>query len=75
MREVFSNPLAVIIYVLSMVSLSYHLMHGFQSAFQTLGLNHKKYTPIIKKLGIIYSILIPFIFALMPLAFYFGIIK
>jgi succinate dehydrogenase / fumarate reductase cytochrome b subunit len=50
-------------------------MHGFQSAFQTLGLNHKKYTPVIKKLGIIYSILIPFIFALMPLAFYFGIIK
>lgn len=75
MREVFSNPLAVIIYVLSMFSLSYHLMHGFQSAFQTLGLNHKKYTPVIKKLGIIYSILIPFIFALMPLAFYFGIIK
>ncbi len=75
MREVFSNPLAVIIYVLAMFSLSYHLMHGFQSAFQTLGLNHKKYTPVIKKLGIIYSILIPFIFALMPLAFYFGIIK
>jgi succinate dehydrogenase / fumarate reductase cytochrome b subunit len=75
MREVFSNPLAVTIYVLSMFSLSYHLMHGFQSAFQTLGLNHKKYTPVIKKLGIIYSILIPFIFALMPLAFYFGIIK
>jgi succinate dehydrogenase / fumarate reductase cytochrome b subunit len=75
MREVFSNSLAVIIYVLSMVSLSYHLMHGFQSAFQTLGLNHKKYTPFIKKIGIIYSILIPFIFALMPLAFYFGIIK
>jgi succinate dehydrogenase / fumarate reductase cytochrome b subunit len=75
MREVFSNPLAVIIYVLAMFSLSYHLMHGFQSAFQTLGLNHKKYTPVIKKIGIIYSILIPFIFALMPLAFYFGIIK
>ncbi len=75
MKEVFSNPIPVIIYVLAMISLSYHLMHGFQSAFQTLGLNHKKYTPIIKKIGFIYSIIIPLLFALMPLAFYFGIIR
>lgn len=75
MKEVFENPIIVLIYVLAQISLSYHLMHGFQSAFQTLGLNHKKYTPIIKKIGIIYSILIPFIFALMPLAMYFQIIK
>lgn len=75
MKEVFENPIVVLIYVLAQISLSYHLMHGFQSAFQTLGLNHKKYTPIIKKIGIIYSILIPFIFALMPLAMYFQIIK
>ena len=75
MKEVFSSPIPVIIYILSMVSLSYHLMHGFQSAFQTLGLYHKKYTPIIKKIGYIYSIIIPFLFALMPLAFYLGWIK
>jgi succinate dehydrogenase / fumarate reductase cytochrome b subunit len=37
-------------------------MHGFPSAFQTLGLNHKKYTPIIKKLGMAYAIIIPGIF-------------
>lgn len=75
MKEVFSNPIPVLIYVLAMISLAYHLMHGFQSAFQTLGLYHKKYTPIIKKIGIIYSIIIPLLFALMPLAFYFGWIK
>ncbi len=75
MKEVFSNPIPVSIYILAMVSLSYHLLHGFQSAFQTLGLNHKKYTPIIKKIGVIYSIIIPLLFALMPLAFYFGWIK
>ncbi len=75
MKEVFENPIVVVIYCLAMISLAYHLMHGFQSAFQSLGLNHKKYTPIIKKIGLIYSILIPFIFALMPLAFYFQIIK
>lgn len=75
MKEVFENPVVVAIYVLSMVSLSYHLMHGFQSAFQTLGLNHKKYTPMIKKTGFWFSIIIPLLFALMPIAMYFGLVK
>jgi len=75
MKEVFQNPVVVVVYVLSMISLSYHLMHGFQSAFQTLGFNHKKYTPVIKKIGILYAIIIPLLFALMPLAMFLGMIK
>lgn len=75
MREVFENPIVVVLYCLSMVSLAYHLLHGFQSSFQSLGLNHKKYTPLIKSIGIIFSILIPLIFASMPLVMHFGIIK
>jgi len=75
MKEVFANPIVVVIYVLAQISLAYHLMHGFQSAFQTLGLNHKKYTPIIKKIGTIYAIIIPLLFALMPIAMYLGIVK
>ena len=74
MQTTFTQLWVVILYCLSMISLAYHLMHGFQSAFQTLGLNHKKYTPLIKKVGLILSILIPFIFALMPLAMHFGLI-
>lgn len=72
MKEVFENPWVVGVYVLSMISLSYHLMHGFASAFQTLGLNHKKYTPAIKSIGYGFSIIVPILFALMPLAFHFG---
>lgn len=68
----FSQPWRVILYVLAMISLSYHLMHGFASAFQTMGWNHKKYTPIIKAVGFWFSILIPLIFALMPIAIHFG---
>ena len=49
MVEVFENPIVVLVYCLAMISLAYHLLHGFQSAFQTLGLNHRKYTPMIKK--------------------------
>jgi succinate dehydrogenase / fumarate reductase cytochrome b subunit len=70
MQEVFSKLWVVILYDLAMVSLAYHLMHGFQSAFQTLGINHKKYTPLIQTIGIIYSILLPLLFAAMPVVIY-----
>lgn len=75
MQTTFSMLWVVVLYALSMISLAYHLLHGFQSSFQTLGLNHKLYTPIIKKTGIAFSIIIPFIFALMPILMYLGIIK
>lgn len=73
MKMVFENNLwVVIVYILGVISLAWHLMHGFQSAFQTLGINHKRYTPIIKNIGVAFSIIVPLIFALMPLAFYLG---
>jgi succinate dehydrogenase / fumarate reductase cytochrome b subunit len=75
MMEVFENPLVVVVYVLAMFSLAYHLMHGFQSAFQTLGLNHRKYTPQIKKCGVVFSIVISALFAAMPIAMHFGLVK
>ena len=65
--EAFKNPLLVGAYVLGMIVLAFHLFHGFQSAFQTLGINHKKYTPAIKSIGIGYSILIPLGFAIIPI--------
>ena len=75
MQTAFSNIWLVILYVLAQVSLAYHLMHGFQSAFQTLGWNHPKYTPIIKSIGFWFSILISIIFATMPVAMYLGWVK
>jgi succinate dehydrogenase / fumarate reductase cytochrome b subunit len=73
MKETFSNIWFVVLYVLSMISLAYHLLHGFSSAFQTMGWNHKKYTPIIKAVGVWFSILIPLIFAAMPVWIYLGL--
>jgi succinate dehydrogenase / fumarate reductase cytochrome b subunit len=61
----------VALYVISMIALAFHLIHGFQSAFLTLGLNHKKYTPAIKAVGYGFSILVCAGFAAMPLYFYF----
>ncbi len=59
LQDKFVNPVRVGIYVLAFVFLSLHLLHGFQSAFQSVGFNHRKYTPIIKKLGNLYAIIIP----------------
>ena len=72
MQDVFSHGWIVGLYMLGLVALFWHLLHGFQSAFQTLGINHKKYTPIIKGIGAGYSIIITILFALMPLSVYFG---
>jgi len=75
MKETFKNLWVVVLYTLAMISLAYHLLHGFASAFQTLGWNHKKYSPIIKALGVWYSIIIALLFAAMPIAMYAGIIN
>lgn len=69
----FSNPGYVAFYVICMVVIALHLWHGFHSAFQTLGWNHKKYTPFIKGLGKLYAILIPLGFAIIPILFLFKI--
>ncbi len=63
--------LLVILYVIAQIAIGFHLWHGFSSAFQTLGLNHKKYTPVIQTIGYGFSVIIPLLFAIMPLYFYF----
>lgn len=66
----FSNLGFVTFYVISMVVIAFHLWHGFQSAFQTFGWNHPKYTPVIQFLGKAYSVLVPLGFAVIPIVFY-----
>ena len=58
----FEDPIRVGLYVVSFVFLALHLLHGFSSAFQSLGVNNK-YTPTIKGLGKLYAIAIPLGFA------------
>jgi succinate dehydrogenase / fumarate reductase cytochrome b subunit len=60
------------IYVLAFIFLGLHLHHGFQSAFQSLGVNHPKYTPFIKKLALAFTIVVPAGFALISLYFFFN---
>jgi len=69
--EKFKIPGFVIFYLACFVFLAFHLLHGFWSAFQTLGLDHKVYTPVIKAAGILYTILVVGGFALIPVYIYF----
>ena len=75
MKDVFSHWWNVLLYTLGVIALLYHLLHGFQSVFQTLGINNKKYTPLIKKVGIWFSIIVCGLFLLMPISMFFGIVK
>lgn len=75
MVEVFtssSSPIIVALYVLACISLAWHLLHGFQSAFRTLGLSNHKYIRLISAVGTGFSIIVPLAFALMPVSIHFG---
>ncbi len=70
--DAFKNPLIVILYLISMLAISFHLIHGFKSAFQSMGLYHSKYNGIVNALSIgLFGIIIPILFAAMPLYFLF----
>lgn len=58
------------IYVVGMLLLGTHLNHGFQSAFQSMGLRHKKYTPTIKKIGTAFAVAMTLGFISFPIYFY-----
>jgi succinate dehydrogenase / fumarate reductase cytochrome b subunit len=68
-KQLFSVPGYSILYIAMFIVLGFHLYHAFESAFQSLGLNVKKYTPVIEKAGLIYSIIIPAGFIIIPLFF------
>lgn len=63
----FGDIWRVIVYCIAFVLLGMHLSHGFQSAFQSIGARHKRYTPFIFAFGKVYSIAIPAGFVLIAL--------
>ena len=66
----FKNVFYTGFYILSMIMLAFHLHHGVESAFQTLGLNTLKYESTISFLGKGIAIVIPIIFATIPIMLY-----
>jgi succinate dehydrogenase / fumarate reductase cytochrome b subunit len=72
MKDTFTQPWVVIVYVLACISLAYHLLHGFQSAFRSLGVYNNRYLRLINGVGIGFSIIVPLAFAMMPISMYFN---
>ena len=67
----FQQPFYVVFYLGALLVLSYHLRHGFQSAFQTLGWKTKKYSGLIEFIAVLFWLVIPIGFAVIPLYIYF----
>ena len=74
--DFFRDPkiglIATLGYVLAMLTLAFHLWHGFQSAFQSLGATSPKITPIVQLFGKLFSVLVPLLFAIIPLYIHFS---
>ena len=69
------NPYAILmvgLYVFAMAAMGFHLQHGFSSAFQSIGLTHPTYTPIIKNVGKSFCVVIPLAFAAIPVFLYYS---
>ena len=67
----FSNIWYVLLYVFSMGAIFLHVLHGFQSSIQSLGLMNSRIKKYVKILGMLYALLIPTLFALIPILIYF----
>ncbi len=63
--------IATILYVIAMAVLAFHLWHGFASSFQSLGLNNPKYNQFIKGFGKLFSVIVPLLFAIIPIYIHF----
>ncbi|MBQ8702906.1 MAG: succinate dehydrogenase cytochrome b subunit [Bacteroidales bacterium] len=72
-RELFHNPLMVLLYLIAFVALFMHMRHAFPSAFQTLGLNNYKYNNIIEWCGRAYAWLICLMFTAVPVLVFLGL--
>jgi len=68
--ETFSSLPIAIFYVIVMITLGFHLWHGFQSAFQTFGWHHKKYTPVVEFIGKLYAFVFAVGFSAIPIYFF-----
>jgi len=68
--DTFSQPVNAVFYVVAMLLLGFHLRHGFQSAFQTFGIKHQRYAPLIEAVGAIFWLVIPLAFASIPVYFF-----
>jgi len=67
-HNLFKIPAYNFIYLVCFTLLGLHLYHAFSSAFQTLGLNHRIWTPVVKAIALVYAIVLPAGFAFVSIS-------
>ena len=75
MKITFTELWVVVVYVFACGSLAFHLLHGFQSSFRTMGVGNKKWLGVVKAAGVGFSIIVPLVFAMMPVSMHLGWVK
>lgn len=60
----------VLLYVIAMLAIAFHLWHGFESSFQSLGITRAKFNRPLQIIGRSYSVIIPLLFAIIPVYIY-----
>lgn len=75
MMSVFQNIWIDVLYIIGCISLAWHLVHGFQSSFRTLGVSNKRYLALLNGTGWVFSLVVCLLFAMMPVSVYLGWIK
>jgi succinate dehydrogenase / fumarate reductase cytochrome b subunit len=70
LSDAFSNPVYIVIYTFAAIIAAIHVSHGLWSAFQTLGADHPKYTPFLRGLSIVFSVVIGMGFGFIPVYVY-----
>ena len=71
----FQQPVVAVFYIVANILLAMHIYHGVWSMFQTLGVSHPRYTPLLKKASALFAILIGAGFCSVPLAVLTGMVK
>jgi succinate dehydrogenase / fumarate reductase cytochrome b subunit len=72
MYDTFQHGWIVVLYLVGVLSLAFHLFHGFQTSFRTIGVHNKKYLALLKGLGYGFTFIVCLLFALMPISMYFN---
>jgi succinate dehydrogenase / fumarate reductase cytochrome b subunit len=71
----FAVKWVAIFYVIAMAALGLHLYHGAWSSVRTLGLSKPSPSPLVHRVSLILAIVVAGLFAAIPLAVLFGVLK
>ncbi len=66
-NQLFRQPVYSVLYILFFIALGFHLNQAFQAACQTFGINHPTYNLCLRRFGLVYAIVIPLGFIIIPL--------